>query len=282
MKLLGEVLTLSIQYLKDKKVESPRLTAETLLAYTLKKKRLDLYMQFECPLEEVELEKFRSFIRRASLHEPVEYIISEVEFYGCFFFVSPDVLIPRPETEILVDKVVKKIEKEDLKDKVLWDVCAGSGCIGLSLKKKLPLLKVSLSDSSVKALSICKENAKKNDLDVECVLGDLLFPFNGRRADYVLCNPPYVTEKEYGSLQPSVKIYEPKQALVGGDAGLEFYERLAKDLPEYLSSGAKVFLELGSGQGKDVSKIFSSSFWVKKELLFDYAGHDRFFFLEIE
>ncbi|MES2199530.1 MAG: peptide chain release factor N(5)-glutamine methyltransferase [Chlamydiota bacterium] len=282
MRLLGEVLNLSIQYLKDKKVESPRLTAELLLAHILKKKRLDLYMQFECPLEEPELEKFRLLIKRASLHEPVEYITSEVEFYGCSFFVSEDVLIPRPETEVLVDKVVKKIEKENLDGKVLWDICAGSGCMGLSIKKKLPLLKVSLSDVSVKALSVCQENAKKNNLDVECLLGDLLSPFKGRKAHYVLCNPPYVTEKEYGGLQPSVKIYEPRQALVGGETGCEFYERLARDLPECLAPRAKVFLELGSGQGEVVNKIFSSPFWGRKELLFDYAGHDRFFFLEIE
>ncbi|MBS0626869.1 MAG: peptide chain release factor N(5)-glutamine methyltransferase, partial [Verrucomicrobia bacterium] len=198
MKMLGEVLSLSTQYLKDKKIDNPRLTAETLLAYILNKKRLDLYMQFECPLEEFELEKFRLAIKRASLHEPVEYIISSVEFYGCDLFVSPDVLIPRPETEILVDKVVRKIEKEDLNQKNLWDVCSGSGCIGISLKKKFPLLNVSLSDASDKALSVSRMNAKKNNVDVELFLGDLLSPFKGKKADYILCNPPYVTEKEYG------------------------------------------------------------------------------------
>ena len=144
MKLLGEILSLSVQYLKDKNVESPRLTAETLLAYVLKKKRLDLYMQFECPLEESELERFRDTLKRASLHEPVEYIIAEVDFYGCDLFVSKDVLIPRPETEILVDKVAKILEKEDLSHKILWDICAGSGCMGLSIKKKFHLLRVVL------------------------------------------------------------------------------------------------------------------------------------------
>lgn len=282
MKLLGDVLSLSVKYLKDKKVDNPRLTAETLLAYILNKKRLDLYMQFECPLEEPELEKFRLVIKRAALHEPVEYIISSVEFYGCYFFVSPDVLIPRSETEILVDKVAKKIEKESLDQKCLWDICAGSGCMGISLKKRFPVLNVSLSDASDKALAVCKENAKKNDVDVEFFLGDLLNPFKDKKADYILCNPPYVTEKEYKELQPSVKVYEPKVALVGGESGLEFYERLATELPSYLNSRAKVFLELGSGQGKSVSEIFSNGFWRKKELLFDYAGHDRFFFLEIE
>lgn len=282
MRLLGEVLTLSIQYLKDKKIESPRLTAELLLAHVLKKQRLDLYMQFEAPLEETELEKFRSLLKRASLHEPVEYIIAQVDFYGCLLSVSPDVLIPRPETEILVDKIVKEIRKEDLKDKILWDICTGSGCIGLSIKRKNPLLKVFLSDNSAKALTVCEKNAKENDLEVDCLLGDFLTPFKGMKAHYVVCNPPYITEKEYETLQPSVKVYEPKQALVGGERGIEFYERLAKELPEYLVPGAKVFLELGSGQGKVLSEIFSNSFWVRKELLFDYAGHDRFFFLEIE
>ncbi len=282
MRLLGEVLTLSVKYLKDKGVESPRLTAEVLLAHVLQKKRLDLYMQFECPLQEEELEQFRGLLKKAALHEPVEYILSETEFYGCLLFVSKDVLIPRQETEVLVDKAVSEIKKDDLTGKVVWDICTGSGCIGLSVKKKFPELKVVLSDACEKALVVSKENAKKNKLEVEFFLGNLLEPFSGKKANYVFCNPPYVTETEYEALQPSVKNYEPKQALVSGVSGLEFYERLAKELPSYLVSKGKVFLELGAGQGKELSKIFSNPVWAKKELFFDYAGRDRFFFLEIE
>jgi len=282
MKPLGEVLTLSVRYLKDKGISSPRLVAETLLCHVLHKKRIDLYTDFEYPLEESELELFRTLLKRASLSEPPEYITGSVEFYHCTLTLSPDVLIPRQETEILTDMIAKKLAKENLSSKVLWDLCTGSGCIGISLKKKLPDLRVSVSDASEKALKIARLNGDRNGVALEYVLGDLLKPFAGQKANYVVCNPPYITQKEYGELDPSVKNYEPVSALVGGETGLEFYERLANELPGYLSSGAKVFLEIGAGRGEGVGKLFSSPFWKKKELLYDYAGHDRFFFLEIE
>lgn len=282
MRPLGEVLTLSIQYLKDKKIPSARLAAETLLAYLLGKSRIELYMQFDCPVLDEELAAFKLLLKRAALFEPIEYITTQVDFYGCSLTLSKEVLIPRPETEILVDKAVKKLEKEDLVGKVLLDLCAGSGCIGLSLKKKFPDLSVYLSDISLKALEISKENAKKNNLNVEFLLGDFLSPFEGLKADYVFCNPPYITDLEYEELSPSVRTYEPRLALTSGKSGFEFYEKLSLQLPSYLNPGAKVFLEIGTGQGEGLNKIFSAEFWKKKELLYDFASHERFFFLEIE
>jgi len=282
MKLLGEVLSLSTQFLKDKKIAAPRLTAETLLSSVIGVKRMDLYLQFECPLEETELSIFRSYLKRASLNEPVEYILSKVEFYGVELLVSPDVLIPRQETEILVDKVASFIKEEGSDGKVLFDLCTGSGCVGLSLKKKFPSLSAYLSDLSSAALSYARKSAEKNELEVFFLEGDLLVPFSGKKADYVVCNPPYISLSEYEGLDHSVKGYEPKMALVGGDTGLEFYERLAQDLPGYLNSKGKVFLEIGYLQGEAVSKIFSDPCWVKKELKPDWSGKDRFFFLEIE
>ena len=282
MRSLGEVLALSIQYLKDKNIPSARLSAEILLAHLLGKSRIELYMQFDLPLREEELAAFKVLLKRAALLEPIEYITAEVEFYGCSLTLSREVLIPRPETEILVDKAVKIIEKENLEGKVLLDLCAGSGCIGLSLKKKFSSLSVYLSDISSRALDICRENAKKNNLEVEILLGDFLTPFEAKKADYVFCNPPYITDLEYEGLQPSVKDYEPRFALTSGKTGFEFYEKLSLQLPAYLNPGAKVFLEIGTGQGEMINKIFSSGFWKKKELMYDYASHERFFFLEIE
>ncbi len=282
MKLLGEVLKLSIQYLKDKSVSSPRLVAELLLSHVLGLARIDLYMRFECPLEEAELAVYRGFLKRAACFEPVEYIIGKVDFYGCFLSVSKDVLIPRPETEILVDKAAQILQKEPLANRHLADICCGSGCIGISLKKKFPELSVYLSDKSEAALNICKKNVDENGLSVAVFSGDLLEPFSGIKLDYVFCNPPYIAEGEYLGLDSSVRDYEPKMALVGGASGLVFYERLARDLPLYLAPQGKVFLEIGAGQGEMLYKIFSSPCWKKKELSCDFAGHDRFFFLEIE
>lgn len=282
MKSIGGVLTLSIQYLKDRKIESARRIAETLIAHVLSKKRIELYMYFDCPLQESELEIIRSFLKRVGQGEPPEYVMAQVEFYGCNLHLSEKVLIPRVETEILVDKAVKLIEKEEPSGKILWDICTGSGCIGLSLKRKIPSLLVSLSDICSDALQVCKNNAASNNLDVEILMGDLFEPFQGKRADYIFCNPPYITRKEYEDLEPSVKNYEPVKALIGGDTGLEFYERLAKALPDYLKPQAKVFLEIGSTQGMAVNEIFNAPFWTKKERICDFAGLDRFFFLEIE
>jgi release factor glutamine methyltransferase len=282
MKLLGEVLNLSIQYLKEKNITSSRLVAEALLSHVLGVKRMDLYLRFEYPLEEKELSMFRALLKKAALAEPVEYILSTSSFYGLNVHLSSHVLIPRPETEILVDQVAKLLEQTSVDGKVLLDLCSGSGCIGLSLKKKFPSLSVTLSDISLDALALSKKSAELNELDVSHLQGDLLSPFSLKKADYIVCNPPYISEPEYENLDLSVKGYEPKLALVGGETGLEFYERLASDLPSHLNPGAKVFLEIGMAQGAALNKIFSSPFWVKKELRQDWSGKDRFFFLEIE
>ena len=282
MRSLKEILDLSIQYLKEKNISSPRLVAETLLSRMLNITRMDLYMRFECPVEEKELSCFRSYLKRAGIGEPVEYILSEIDFYGLKLFISSEVLIPRQETEILVDQAALILKKEDLQDKVLFDICSGSGCIGLSLKKKFPSLSVFLSDVSAEALALSQQSAKKHELEVFFMQGDLLNPFKEKKADFLFCNPPYISMSEYEELSLSVKGYEPKIALVGGVTGLEFYERLAHDLPSYLNPRARVFLEIGYLQGQAVSEIFSNPCWVKKELKQDWAGKDRFFFLEIE
>lgn len=282
MRPLGEVLSLSVQYLKDKKVSRARLVAESLISHVLGMKRMDLYLHFEFPVKENELSSIRGFLKRAALFEPPEYMILEVEFYGLFLPISSDVLIPRQETEILVDKAAHFIRNKGSEGKVLFDVCTGSGCIGLSLKKTFPALSVFLSDLSSSALDICRQGALKNNVDVFLLQGDLMTPFKGKKANYVFCNPPYISNKEYDQLDVSVRGFEPRMALVGGETGLEFYQRLSLDLPEYLCEGGLVFLEIGHEQGMALSKIFSNPCWVRKEVIQDWAGKDRFFFLEIE
>ena len=280
MRTLGEILSLAVTFLKEKEVPSPRFAAEMLLAHVLQKQRIDLYMHFDFPLGENELSLFRAYLKRAAFFEPVEQIISQIEFYGCSLFVSKDVLLPRPETEILVDKACVVLAQE--KPGLLLDLCTGSGCIGLSIKKKIPAMKVVLADISPEALSVARQNALRNGLVVEFLEGDFFVPFKGRKANFIFCNPPYVTKAEYEKLDASVREFEPKIALVSGDTGLEFYERLALELPEFLAPQGRVFLEIGTGQGPALNHFFSSSIWKKKELFLDFAGHDRFFFLEIE
>lgn len=278
MKTVGEVLSASAAFLEDKKIDRPKRLAEELLAYALRIKRIDLYLQFDRPVEESELSLMRPWIKRLAIGEPLEYIMGEIEFFGCRIKVDRRVLIPRPETEIMVDLIAKRIGRPAS----VWDVCTGSGCIGIALKKKFPEFAVSLSDLSVDALALAKENAVLNGAEVELLQGDLLDPFKDRKADVVVVNPPYVSVNEYFSIDPSVRNFEPMAALVAGDRGTEFYERLAGALPGFLNPGARVFLEIGSKQGDAVQRIFSLPVWSKCERLADWSGKDRFIFLEIQ
>lgn len=267
MKSIGEILKLSGDFLAERKVDRPKRVAEDLVAHVLQMKRMDLYLQFDKPIVESELSIIREFVKRVSKGEPFEYVAGVVDFFGCKIKVDPRVLIPRPETEILVEMISKQVQKG-----ILWDVCTGSGCIGISLKKARPDLTVTLSDISSDALSLACENAKQNGVEVEFLQGDLLTPFQGRKADAIVCNPPYVSEKEYAHLDPSVLHFEPKLALVGGEKGTEFYERLAERLSSFLKPGGQVFFEIGAGQGEALKKIFPTG-----ELHSDWAGHPRFF-----
>ncbi len=273
MKQLGEVLQLSTTFLQERGVARARRTAEELLAHCLQMKRLDLYMAFDRPLQEQELTALRPLVKRCAEQEPVEYVLGTVEFAGCKLTVNRNVLIPRPETELLVEWVKKRKT-----GRVLWDVCTGSGALGIALKKMFPDLHVVLTDISAEALALAEQNARANGVEVELLQGDLLAPLKGRKADMIVCNPPYLSDAEFPQTDLSVRNFEPKQALVAGPQGTEFYERLAAALPDHAPS--RVFFEIGATQGPAVSKIFSGPFWTKTFLERDWAGHDRFFFLE--
>jgi release factor glutamine methyltransferase len=282
MKTLGEVLNLSIQYFQDRKISRPRRQVEELLTRLLGLQRIELYMHYDRPLEEKELSIFREWVFRRGKGEPLDYILTEVSFFNCVFEVNSSVLIPRPETEILLDMVCSQLAKFDLKNKVAWDICSGSGCLGIALKKKFPELQVVLSDISPAALAVARKNALRNGAGVVFMQGDLLAPFQNCKADFILCNPPYISESEYKELDHEVRDFEPKEALIGGATGLEFYEQLARELPECLNPKGRAFFEIGTGQGEKICSLFDASCWKSKIVEKDWSGHDRFFFLEKE
>jgi release factor glutamine methyltransferase len=282
MKTVSEIIALSTKYLQEHQIASPRLQAEELLADVLKCARLDLYLNFDRPLLEEELKTYRELLKRRAKGEPLGYLLSETEFFGCRWKITPDVLIPRPETEILISKVCEQLAGLPTASKQAWDLCCGSGCLGLGLKKRLPSFEVSLSDLSLAALEVAKLNAARNHLEVSFLQGDLLTPFSSKKADVVLCNPPYITDGEYAQLDREVRDFEPKLALTSGPTGLEFYARLARELPDYLNPHAQLFFEIGTGQGEDVLNLFNAPCWKGKRIEKDWAGHDRFFFLEFE
>ena len=282
MDTILNLLKSATSFLEKKGIKNAKVSANFLLGHVLKIKANDLALHSETKVSKKEIEQFQALIERRSKHEPLEYILEEIDFYGCKFLINSDVLIPRQETEILVEMIAKKLEKENLEDKILFDICTGSGCIGIALKKRFPKLKVYLSDISKKALDIAKKNAKKNGVNVFFKEGDLFLPFTNLKADFIVCNPPYVSEEDLKTLDKDVFGFEPEIAISAKDKGLEFYKRIFNEIFDYVNKGAKVFFEIGQNQGKDLLNIFSSPKCKSKKVYQDYSSKDRFFFVEIE
>ena len=282
MKSLLDIVNLSTEFLTQKKIAHPRRQAEEIIADALGITRLQIYTDFERPLHPDELSICRERISRRAKGEPSQYIKGDVEFYNTTLHVNSHVLIPRQETEILVDKIANVLKNEDLEGKVLWDICTGSACIAIALKKKFPKLHVIASDLSLDALEVAKQNAENNQVEITFKAGNLLEPFKGEKCHYFVSNPPYITETDWQGLDTEVRNFEPKMALVGGNDGLAFYKAFAEFLPDHLYPSSKVWFEIGTAQGEDVKKIFSTAKWKNGVLEKDWAGHDRFFFLENE
>lgn len=276
MKTVGEVLALSYKYLQSKQIQSPRRDVEDLIAHLLGMKRLDLYLNFDRPVDEIELQKLREGLKRLVALEPLEYITGMVFFFGCKIQLNSSVLIPRPETELLVEKIASELQEMSLEGKVFLDLCSGSGCIGIGVKKQFPQLEVILSDKSPAAVALSRENARLNDLELTVLQGDLFEPLKMQKVHFIACNPPYISAAEYELLDPSVKNFEPREALLAGISGLEFYERLAREASSHLEKPGQIWLEIGTGQGDSVKKIFNDASYVNVAVEKDLAGHDRF------
>ncbi len=273
MKTVSDILKLSTEFLTHRGIVNPRRQVEELLSHVLNLPRIELYMQFDRPVMELELEKLRAYLKMGAQKMPWQYILGQVQFLGCSIEVSRDVLIPRPETEILADMILKELPAAPI---VIWDVCCGSGCVGIALKKKKLKATVILSDLSHKAIEMARKNAQKNEVEVILRQGDLLKPFEGEKADIVVCNPPYVSEEEYAHLDPQVRDFEPKEALVAEKQGMAFYERLSTELSSYLNPGGKVYLEIGTAMGGRLHQLFSKQGWRVIEIMKDWSSHDRF------
>ncbi|NGX28516.1 MAG: Release factor glutamine methyltransferase [Candidatus Anoxychlamydiales bacterium] len=282
MDTILNLLKSATSFLEKKGIKNAKVSANFLLGHVLKIKANDLALYSETKVSKKEIEQFKGLIERRAKNEPLEYILEKIDFYGCKLFINSDVLIPRQETEILVEMIAKKLEKESLEGKTLFDICTGSGCIGIALKKRFPKLKVYLSDISKKALDIAKKNAKKNGVNVFFKEGDLFLPFTNLKADFIICNPPYVSEEEYRSLDKDVYGFEPEIAISAKDKGLEFYKRIYNQIFDYANKGAKAFFEIGQNQGDDILNIFTSNKCKNKKVYQDYSSKERFFFVEIE
>lgn len=277
MQLLGDVLKKASGFLDQKKISEPRLSAEWLLATLLGMNRVDLYLNFDRPLTEDELSLYRARISRRVKHEPISYIIGSHVFYGLTINVDRNVLIPRHETEELVELVIRDFKSR--KDLKILDLCTGSGAIACALKHKLPDMFVSASDVSEAALNIAKQNARALNLEIAFFQSDLLSDISGK-FDVVISNPPYIAKKDINMLHEQVVNYEPHIALFGGEDGLEFYRLLKIQLPKILNTSAMVYLEIGYDQGQAVTDIFNYDSCYSAYSLKDTNQNHRFVVIE--
>lgn len=277
---IGAILTWTKQYFGEKGVDNPRLDAEVLLSHILGRDRLYLYVNFEQPLEPAELAAFREAVKKRARRVPVAYITGNREFMGLRFEVSPAVLIPRPDTEILAEAAGKRLKA--MPRPVILDIGTGSGAIIISLLHQVPEARGVAVDVSADALAMAKENAVKLGVAgrVEFRQGDLLAPVAGQKFAAIVSNPPYIPEAELGGLAPELA-HEPRLALAGGRDGLDFYRRIVAGAGGHLAAGGFVALEVGAGQARAVGDLANPDSGLRPaEIVKDYAGIDRVVILE--
>jgi release factor glutamine methyltransferase len=259
-----EVVQLSTGYLEGHGSSSPRLDAELLAAQALNLRRIDLYLQFDRPLEETQLGVIRELVRRRGEGEPVAHITGEREFFGRPFAVSPDVLIPRPETETLVGLAIAQARARagDGAGLRIADIATGSGCIAVTLAAELPQAQLVATDVSSAALRVAAANATRHGVAgrVEMVAGSWGEPLRGRRFDMVVANPPYIPSAELAGLARDVRDHEPVIALDGGDDGLDGYRALLPSIVGVVEPGGWVALEIDIRAAEAVARLARAAF----------------------
>ncbi|MDY6269003.1 MAG: peptide chain release factor N(5)-glutamine methyltransferase [Selenomonadaceae bacterium] len=284
---IGRILKWTENFFKEKDIESPRLDAEVLLGHVLEKERIYLYAHFDEPLQPKELDAYREAIKQRIRRVPVAYIIGQREFMGLTFHVTEDTLVPRPDTEILVQAAIERLKKMD--GKRFADIGTGTGAICLSVLHYLPQATADTVDISEAARSVAEENAKALDVAdrVTFYTGDLLAPLSEAAKgaadeevqtpyDAILSNPPYIPDKDIEGLAPEVRCKEPRTALAGGADGLDFYRRLVADSPALLKDDGFLAVEVGIHQAQVVAQMaIESGAFARTEILKDYGGIER-------
>jgi release factor glutamine methyltransferase len=274
-----EVIKRTTEFLAGKGIEGARLNAEHLIGHGLGLKRMQLYLQFERPLTELELEAIRPLVRRRGQHEPLQYIMGEVEFSGLKLKVDRRALIPRPETEYLLELVVQRLTAPPV---AILDLGTGSGAIALALAKHYASSQVLAVDNSTEALALAAENAHATGLTerVEFLPSDWFAGINrGQRFDLIVANPPYLSEQEVAEARPEVKIFEPVKALTPGGDGLSALNKIMAEAPTLLSPGGLLALETGITQHATLRALADRAGYARSESLPDLTGRDRYLFV---
>ncbi len=278
---IAELLKISTQYLKEKGIDSPRLCAELLLAHALGQSRMQLYLEYDKPLKAEEIEAYRHLIRRRLRREPLQYILGKWGFYSVELEVGPGVLIPRPETEILVEAVLRIAKAREFENRDCIhavDMGTGCGCIPVSICMEDARFSFVAIDISAKALSYARQNISKYGLEkrIELREGNLFATISeGESFDFIISNPPYVSQGEWLQLEPEVKDYEPKEALIGGPSGLEYLLEIGKRAREYLRKPGYLLMELSPSQSQEMKDVLVSMGYGHIRVIKDLNGRDR-------
>jgi len=263
-------------FFEKKNVPQPRLSIEWLLAHVLQTKRLDLYLKYDRPLSKKELDQLRPLVKKRAKHEPLQYITGSTDFFNLEIKVTPDVLIPRPETEQLVEMVLNEFpDKASFKN--CLDLGTGSGCIPIAIKKNRPAWNITGIDISEAALNIAKENALKHDLEIHFEKGDFLSEkFTPKTAlfDIIISNPPYILPRERNTLENEVKNHEPAIALFCENLE-SVYNGILRTSEQYLNKHGTTFVELNASKAKEVSNLFEDHGW-NVQVIEDYDHKPRF------
>jgi len=262
---IKDLLRVSTDYLEEKQIDSPRLTAEVLLAFQLEMSRISLYLNLDQPLNESEVSGYRELIRRRIQREPLQYITGVQEFWSLDFEVDPRVLIPRPETELLVEQAMAIHETLSTQnatiDRIL-DLGTGSGALAITLAKEIPDARIWATDISGGAINLAARNAEKHEVSdrIEFIQGDLWQPLmdQGIAFDLVVSNPPYVSDEEYQDLSPEVHDYEPRISLCGHENGLYYVQEIIKGCKDVLSPGGWLLMEMSPGQTEKALELIRS------------------------
>ncbi len=274
-----KLLQWTTDYFKRNNVAEPRASAELLLAHVLSKDRLFLYLNYDRPMETGELAAFRTYIKRRLAGEPNQYITGTQEFWSLPFRVNPNVLIPRPETELLVEVVLEFLRSSDSNISIL-DLGTGSGAIAIALARELSGVRIVATDLSMAALQLARENARMNQVDekIHFVRSDMFaaISISSEKFTVVVTNPPYVSHAEFSKLAREIRDYEPRGALDGGPDGLTAIKYIIKEASTVLCQTGALIMEMGADQAESVSTLVrDSQHYQSYRIIKDYSGIDR-------
>ena len=274
-----EIIQRSAQFLAKRGVDSPRLQIELLLAHVLQMPRLKLYLNFDRRLTTNELDRIRNLVKRRGQREPLQHILGSTSFRGLEIAVNPNVLIPRPETELLAERAWPFLNSRAAGGAPsALDFGTGSGCLAIALAFKCPVAKICALDISPAALAVARENAVRHSVfeRIQFFQGDgfSVLPANSC-FDLIAANPPYIPSAAIDTLQPEVRDYDPRVALDGGEDGMDFFRRLAAEGAAHLNRGGRMMLEFGDDQGDALRKLFTSHNWIVEAIESDYTARAR-------